>query len=296
MTEPVLSIIVPAVNRYSDLRDSLTAALAQTIPVDIIVVDRLGPHIREALARDFPAVTVLPMPFDATIPAMRELGIARAKTPFIGVIEDHVILPPDWGERMLAALDEGYDVVGGSIENAATETLIDWASFLCEYSASLPPLPSGPSNGVPGNNVVYRSETLRRYESVLAEHRWENRLHDAMRVDGVVLMMRPDIVVGHKMHYTFKLYLTQRFLYSRSYAGGRVAGESMPKRLIYAGATAILPPLLFYRTVSRIVSKKKHLGELVKSLPMLAVFVVSWALGETVGYLLGPGTAMSKVR
>ena len=56
-----------------------------------------------------------------------------------------------------------------------------------------------------------------------------------------------------------------------------------------------LPPLLFYRTVSRVLSKRRHRAELVRSLPLLAVFVVSWAFGEMVGYVAGPGDSLAKV-
>lgn len=70
---------------------------------------------------------------------------------------------------MLDELANGQDVVAGSISNSATESFMDWAAFLCEYSGSLPPLPAGPADGVPGNNVVYRKEVLDRYKDTLAE-------------------------------------------------------------------------------------------------------------------------------
>ncbi len=292
-----LSVIVPSVNSYRDLDGCLQALRAMAdVTTEIIVVDRLGYHVCEYLRREYPEIIVLPVPGDTTIPAMRMIGIERASAPFVGVIEDHVLVPPDWGRRMLDELAAGQDVVAGSIENAATDTLVDWGAFLCEYSGSLPPLPEGPAEGVPGNNVVYRKEVLDRYKDVLAECKWENNLHDAMRRDGIILMMRPQIMVGHKMHYSFRLYMEQRFLYSRSYAGARVAGQPMSKKLYFAAAACALPPVLLYRTVQRIVSKKKHVGLLMKSMPLQGAFVCSWALGEAVGGLLGPGNALSKVR
>ena len=297
MSDPDLSVIIPSVNSYDDLHSCLTALAAQTSAVaEVIVVDRLGDALRTAARQDFPDIILLPVAGDTTIPEMRAVGIAAATAPAVAVIEDHVIVPPDWARRMLDALAEGHDVVGGAIENAATETLMDWAAFLCEYSASLPPLPAGPSGGVPGNNVIYRKEVLDRYSDVLAQHNWENHLHDAMKADGIELIMRPDIVVGHKMHYTFWLYFSQRFLYSRSYAGARVAGAPLSRRLAMGAAAFALPPLMFYRTVQRILSKGKHLGYLVKSLPLLIPFCISWGAGEIAGYWFGPGKSLSKVR
>ncbi len=297
MRTPDFSVIIPSVNSYDDLHGCLKALDAQTSAVaEVIVVDRLGDALRAAAQRDFPAIIILPVASGTTIPEMRAVGIAAATAPAIAVIEDHVIVPPDWARRMLDMLAEGNDVVGGAIENAATESLMDWAAFLCEYSASLPPLPSGPSGGVPGNNVIYRKEVLDRYTDVLAQHNWENHLHDAMRADGIELIMRPDIVVGHKMHYTFWLYFSQRFLYSRSYAAARVADAPLSRRLAMGAAAFALPPMMYWRTVSRIYSKRKHLGHLVRSLPLLVPFCISWGAGEIVGYWFGAGKSLSKVR
>jgi hypothetical protein len=74
-----------------------------------------------------------------------------------------------------------------------------------------------------------------------------------------------------------------------------VKGAPVTKRLAYAAAALALPPLLFYRTLSRVVSKGRHRAELVRSIPLLALFVSSWAIGEMVGYAAGPGDSLEKV-
>jgi len=297
MTGPELAVVVPSVNGFDDLRGCLGALGCQeNVDVEIIVVDRLGEDLREKVRDEFPKVLVFGMATDSTIPEMRAFAFLQAKAPAVAVIEDHVIVPPSWARQLLDALGPEADVVGGSIENAATDTLIDWASFLCEYSACLPPLPAGEATWLPGNNIIYRRELLERYRPVIEEGKWENRLHDAMRADGIKLICRPDIVVGHKMHYTFSLYLSQRYLYARSYAGARISGASLVMRLAYGSAAFCLPPVLFYRTVRQIFAKRRHLGYLVASLPLLAIFVTSWGFGEVVGSWFGGGTSLSKVR
>jgi hypothetical protein len=172
---------------------------------------------------------------------------------------------------------------------------VDWAAFLCEYSHCLLPLPAGPSHWVTGNNVVYPRELLRRYRDRLTPERWENQLHDALRQDGVTLVCRPDIVVGHKKHYSVAEYVEQRFLYARSYAGARLACAGRVRRLLYGVAAFVLPPVLLGRIVVRVLAKKRHRGELVRSLPLLAVFVTAWAAGEVVGAWRGAGDAMERV-
>jgi hypothetical protein len=214
----------------------------------------------------------------------------------VAVIEDHVLVPPGWAKAMLAHLDRGEDVIGGAVENAATEKLVDWAAFLCEYSQLLPPLAAGPVDGITGNNTVYRRAVLARYRGVWQAGRWENYLHDAMRRDGVVLHQHPEIVVGHKMHYTVGLYLSQRYIYARSYAGARVTGAPLWRRLAYGAAAFLLPPLLFRRVTGTVWAKRRHRRELLRSLPLLALFVTAWGAGEVIGYWFGPGDALSRVR
>jgi glycosyltransferase involved in cell wall biosynthesis len=297
MASPQLSVLVPSVNGLGDLLGCLAALTQQqSIALEVVVIDRLGEEVRSVVRSRFPDVVVVPTGPDTTIPEMRALGFDQARGDAIAVIEDHVIVPPTWGRALLDALTDGNSVVGGSVENAATETVLDWAAFLCEYSACLPPLPAGEASWLPGNNVVYPRQLVRAYRPVIGEGRWENRLHDAMRADGVRLLCRPEIVVGHKKHYTFGEYLSQRYLYARSYAGTRVQGAPALRRFAFGAAALALPPLLFYRTVSRVVSKRRHLGHLFASLPLLAVFVASWGVGEIVGYWFGAGNALSKVQ
>ena len=298
MAAPALSVVVPSVNGFDDLSGTLEALERQRADVvlEVLVVDRLGPALRQLVASRFPLVRMLEVDADATIPHMRAVAFAAATAPAVAVLEDHVIVPDGWAKAMLRAQTPSTPVVAGAVENAATEHLVDWAAYLCEYSHCTPPLPAGPADWLTGNNVVYPRELLERYRTIIESGAWENRLHDAFKADGIPLTCRPEIVVGHKMHYSIGLYMSQRYLYSRSYAGARAEGAGFAKRMAMGAASLALPPLLFWRTVSRIRAKGRHTGDLVRSLPLLALFVVAWAAGEAVGYVAGPGDSLSKVR
>lgn len=293
-----LSVIIPSVNSYDDLDGCLKALeTGQGARIEIIVADRLGEQARHFIRREHPGVTVIPVAPDTSIPRMRAIAIRKASAPAVAVIEDHVIVPPGWARAMLDALATAGDAVGGTVDNAATGTWVDWSAFLCEYSATLPPLPAGPADWLPGNNVIYRTETLRRLAPVLDEDKWENRLHDAIRSAGGTLTRRPEIVVGHKMHYSFGLYMAQRYLYSRSYAGARSVTMPWSRRLpMGLAALVLLPPMMFLRTIRNVRSKGRHRRELLQALPLLVPFCLSWGAGEAVGYLFGPGKALSRVR
>lgn len=297
MTQHQISVVIPCVNSLSDFRGCVAALQNQTGPQpEIIAVIRLGPDFIRDVETEFPDVNILAVPEDATIPQMRATGIRAATADAIGVIEDHVLVPPNWTRRMLDEIAAGSDVVAGPVDNEAKETLIDWAAFLCEYSAVLPPLNDGPSDWLPGNNTVYRRDVLERFDALLDDGKWENHLHDHMRADGISMTLRNDIVSGHKMHYTFGLYLTQRYLYSKSFAGARVSEESSGKRLIMGLVAFALPPIVYYRVVRNVITKGRHVRRLWPSLPLLVPFSLSWGLGEVAGYWFGAGRSLSKVR
>lgn len=297
MDTPDLSVVIPAVNTWSDLEDALHALHRQDggLRLEILVVDRLGDTVREPLRRAFPDVILLTVPADTTIPRMRALAFAQARADVVGVIEDHVIVPPDWAVRMLQAHARGDMVVGGSVANAATERLVDWAAFLCEYSHCLTPPPAGPAPWVTGNNVTYRRALLERFADVIAQGRWENALHDALREAGVTLVSRPDIVVGHKRHYTVGEYAEQRYLYSRAFAAMRVAGASAARRLAFGCAALALPPLVLWRVVRNVLASGRHRPQLMRSIPLLLVFAAAWGWGEAMGYWRGDGGALARV-
>ena len=294
---PLLSVVVPSVNGTSDMLDCLSALAAEAarVPLEVLVVDRVGPALRAEVARQHPWVRIIEAARGTPIPDLRAMAFSTAVAPVVAVIEDHVHVPPGWATQMLTAQQRGETVVGGAVENAATERLVDWAAFLCEYSHLLPPLPEGPVPTITGNNTTYRRELLERFREATSSGRWEDHLHAVLREHGVQLFCRPEIVVGHKRHYTVREYASQRYLYARSYAAARLAGRKWPVRFVYGAASALLPPLLFSRIAGRVWSRPPYRPVLLRSAPLLMLFVTAWAAGEVAGAWLGPGDALSRV-
>jgi len=296
MPDPSLSVVVPSVNGWSDLGPCLAALDAEraTLAIEVIVPDRLGAEVREPLSSEFPWVRIIEVDPDTTIPMMRAAAFDAARAPSVAVIEDHVQVRPGWARSLLSAR-EGTAVIGGGVANAATGRLVDWAAFLCEYSHLLPPLPSGPVEWVTGNNTLYDRDTLMAHRAVTHAGHWENHLHDTLRSKGVALISHPEIVVDHKKHYTFGEYFTQRYLYSRSYAGARVSDASTLRRFVMGCGAMALPPVLLYRVVSRCLRKDVPRSLVWRCVPLLVLFVSAWGAGEVVGSWRGAGDSLERV-
>jgi hypothetical protein len=295
---PDLTVVVPSVNGWADLEGCLAALAGQNgaAVVETIVADRVGASVREPLRARYPEVRLLEAPPGTSIPRLRAMAFQAARAPVVGVLEDHVLVPRDWAARMLEAHREGAQAVGGAVRNAACERYVDVAAFLTEYSHCLVPPPAGAARWLTGNNVTYRRELLERFRPVIEREGWENLLHDAMRESGVPLTCRPDIAVGHKKHYSAWEYTSQRFLYSRSYAGARLRGAGPARRLIYGLAAFALPPLLLLRIARNVRRSGAHGRDLALALPLVLLWVAAWAAGEVAGYWFGPGDALGKVR
>ena len=294
---PALTVVVPSVNGWGDLRGCLEALDREraSLPMEVIVPERCGREVREAIASVFPWVRTLPVPVGTPIPVMRAAAFAAAVAPTVAVIEDHVLVPSGWVRRISEARTDRARVVGGGVINAATKSTVDWAAFLCEYSQSARSAPPGPAIWLTGNNTAYDRALLMEFQSEIASGRWEDHLHDAMRRRGVTLWSRPDIVVQHKKHYTIREYAGQRFLISRAYAGTKLVDADPVRRFAYVLRTLVLPPVLLWRIVTRTLRSGTLRVPLLRALPLIAFFVIVWGAGEATGALAGEGDALARV-
>lgn len=296
---PEISVVIASVNGLPYPLDCLEALAAQEggPPAEVVLADCTGPATVAMVRERFPDVRILEFTERKSVPWLRAAGIRAARGRLVAVTEDHCVPRPDWCRRLVdVQRRSGWAAVGGGVVNDSTRRVVDWAVFFCEYSQHMAPVPSGVSEFIPGMNVVYDMEVLAPMLPAFEEGLWENFLHDRLRDGGFVLGMDADIVVGHKKHFTIPMFLSERFHYSRSFAGMRVAGAPLKTRLAWAGASFLLPPLLVARLTRNVVRRRRHLGWYLRSFPLVVLFSVMWAIGELAGYLTGPGDSLLRVR
>ena len=292
---PLVSVVIPSVTGLPAIADCLEALSRQDSEgqAQVLVVDRCGEETRAALRRRFPSVEVIAADPGTSIPALRAAGMARARGRMVAILEDHCDVAPGWLAAVARQHAAGAAAVGGAVENGSVDRTVDWAAFFCEYARFMPPVPRGVVGEITGNNSVYARAVLDRVgpEAEL----WETFLHARLRALGVPLLSDPDLAVTHKKSFGYVQFLGQRYHYSRSYAAMRLRGAPAWKRAAYACATPLLPPLLIGRIGLTVARKRRHGAPFLRSLPVLATFVVSWAVGEAMGAVLGPGRSLEKV-
>src|SRR5437764_4560491 len=161
---PHLSVVIASVNGYPWLAECLLSLERQTARarLEVIVVDRLGDGPAEQVAADFPGVRVVRAACDRSVPRLRGQGLRLARGEVVAITEDHVVAPPGWAAAILDAHARypSAAAIGGPVDNQRTQSALDWASFLCEYSEFLPPVAAGVSAAIPGMNTSYKRRAI----------------------------------------------------------------------------------------------------------------------------------------
>jgi glycosyltransferase involved in cell wall biosynthesis len=297
MSNPKLSIIVascvgsPFINRCLE---SLEKQI-ENEEIECIVIDRVGEKVADMIERDFPWTKVLRRPAGESVPDLRRYGIEQARADYIAIIEEHCVAREDWVRTILNIIKEPVAAVGGVVEDANYERLMDWAVYFTEYNSYMPPAERGAAADVCAANCVYRRELLLKYLPPSGSGYWEAGLNHKLKEAGEEFVSEPDLVVYHTGPFGLFYYLHQRFLFSRAFAGTRRESVSKVFRAAYLFLAPLLIPLLWARTATRVFSKKQHIGKFLQVTPHMIPITATYVAGEAVGFLAGHGDALSKI-
>lgn len=294
---PKLSVVIASTHSADSLADCIASFVNQpgADEIELIIAESSNHRRAEQLRSAYPSVRVLHFDEPKSIPELRAIGLLNARGAIVAMTEDHCLADTHWVANVLRAHQSPHWVIGGAVENAATERLIDWAVFFCEYGRYMLPIAPGPTADLPGPNVSYKREALERFGDLLEAATWEPLWHGRLLSQGVQLINDPNLVMYHRKHFTMRGFLSERYHYARSFAGARVADASVMKRWLFAWATPILPMLLFARITLRAWRKGRHRRELLLSLPYIVLFTLSGSFGELIGYLRGPGDSLLRI-
>ena len=293
---PRFSVVIASVNGLGCIVECLEKleALPERSQMEIIVLDRRTDNTAQVIAERFPSVVLFKGLTGKSIPELRWQGMQAAEGEIVAIIEDHCMVTPGWAAEILRRVGSEFAIAGGPVENGSTERIVDWAFFLAEYGPCMPPLPEGEAESVPGNNAAYRRRFLPLNEPVWATM-WESFLQKELRKRGLRIFLSSAMLIHHKKSFGVGEMLEQRFLYSRSFAAMRAGQMTATERWRFAVLSLALPPVLLWRIWRCISQKRRNQKEFLLGLPIIVLFVISWALGEIVGYVAGTGDSLARV-
>lgn len=263
--------------------------------MEVIVVDTTGSLTVEDLGGVSPGgVRLIPAP-GADVAVARAVGAQATRGELVALTEDLCRIPPDWCARLLRARAAGHRAFGGPIVNGSFRAPRDWAAYLLEYSALMPPLASGPTDSLPGMNAAYERTLLEDFPNATL---CEPILNGRLRERGVALYLDGELVVRFEQGFGVGQFSRHCFVSGRTFATLRMARAGMVSRAAYAfAAVTVLPLILSARIGARVVARRRaRLASLAAS-PWVALYATAWALGEAGGALTareGRPTTMPK--
>jgi hypothetical protein len=288
---PAVSVVVPSVSGTGAILDCLDALADQegAEPPEVLVVDRAGEATRAAIRNRFPRARVLAMDGGAPLPDMRARGVAEARGGMIAILGEHLRPARSWLRAIAEAQAQGRDAIGGPVDQGRGASAAEWAFFLSEYGRFMPPLPASGGTPLAGSNSAYRRSALDRVGARSGRPLWDGDLAARLSAEGMDVGCHAAFAVRNEKRLDAARLLVQRHHCSRTGAAHRTAGWPGWKRLAFAVATPLLPPLLLARIARTVLGRGRCRLALLRALPLLAAVCVVWASGEAVGALCGAG-------
>ncbi len=303
ITSPDFSILIGMVSTEDERRilEALDMLRQQQghHTYEVIIGDRRNDDVSAVIRESYSEVKLLPAASGTTLPVLRTSALEQASGKYIIVTEDHCVPSIDWLSSIFQAFKNLSDetvAVGGCIENGVCDRSFDWATFFCEYSSFLQPVYEGFGNNLPGMNIAYKKEVFVDVDrEILTSGFWETTLHPQLVKQGFKLFSTNKIKLVHSKKFTLGLFMRQRFIYSRYYAGLRYKSSQYFHRFFAFCATVFLPPLLLYRMSRQIFVKERFRMKLFSASPYLVLFIITWAAGEMWGYMFGANEALAAI-
>jgi hypothetical protein len=233
----------------------------------------------------------------ASIFQARQMGYQLANGPIVAITEDHCRVRPDWALRLRGVLEARPEAiaVGGSVENAATESTLDWASYLIVQGPLIPPMESGPVMRLAGAvNAAYRRAALQDVDDFdglgAMDHLHQQRLRHA----GATLIADDSIRVLHDQSLGVRGTIAIHFHAGRTFAGFLRHRMDARAWLRFAGV-AFIPYMRFARTVG-LARSRGYLPIVRRVWPAMLLLLFCQAAGHLAGFVGGPGDSPGRVQ
>jgi hypothetical protein len=277
---PRLTVVVAA----TDSADAVARCIAdlQSDSTELVVAADPG---RVARPSNSPARAIwIEAEPGALAPRLRRLGLDRASAPVVAFTEDSCRLDPGWADAWVGAFEDASLVAAtGHVRLADRAGRLDRAVFLCEYAPFLPRAGSSEPR-VPlrlaGNNFAARREWI---SGVTLGDVHEGEIRAAA---GAAVLNAPNASAIHVRSYTIREAFGDRAAFGREYGSRRSRGASGTHRVL----GLVSGPAVFVIQLVRLIAIlgiKHRLKAFAGDLPLTALLLAAWSVGEWLGWVEG---------
>jgi hypothetical protein len=219
----------------------------------------------------------------------RARGVHHARGEYLVLAEDHCVPDPDFARAILDRLAEGWDAAGPALR-PGNRTLWAGASFLIGYGEWMRPVDSGPSPVLCGWNGTFRTESLQGIplDELAREMRVGAFLVPRLARAGARFFLESQAQMRHFDPPGCWREWVLMSIVGLGFGAVRTRTWSWPARLAYALAWPAVGLLHAKRAFVHYRRAGRAGGLAPAHLLAAAHLALIWALGESVGALLGP--------
>jgi hypothetical protein len=216
------------------------------------------------------------------VPLQEARGIAArtARAPHVFVGETHCFPEPGWGRAILAAHEEGWDVVVPAMTNANPGSTLSCAAFLLSYGRFAAPASQHELDAVPTHNAsIPRDSVAAHFDS-----RWG--FADVAHDEGERIVLAPAARMAHLNVTGRRDWLRELYGAGRLYGADRSRGWPPARRFAYAAAAPLLPFVQVAHALRRTgIGRFRSLPPL--TLPAMLLGSAASIAGEVAAYAVG---------
>ncbi len=287
---PDISVILVTPDRYHTLRKTMgflhRQSIRERMEVVIVAPSAAGLEFDPAEVPGFFAVRVVEFDGGRDYARAKVAGVLVSTAPIVAFGEDHCYPAPNWARYLVERHREDYAVVCGAFVNPNPRTALSWAQMFCEYGTFMEPHPGGELDMLAGNNSAYKRDVLlacgdRMAEMLDSECVFHWQLHAA----GRRLYLEPRARSFHLNMSRLGPFCNVALHAGGLFAHARVQGWNWPRRLLYAGASPLIPFVRFARSVANIRRCRMSGPPLGKVVAGIFLLLGCSAAGECLGYL-----------
>lgn len=274
------SVVVAAIEASRSIARCLDSIGDSCIGIDteIIIVSAGHDSAVDAAAAKLKHARVVPLEAASLVPQLWAEGITASSGRIVALLTAHCSVSARWASSMRGCLSDGAAAAGGPIELMRDASVLDAAIYFLRYS---PFITDPGANHIAGENAAYVRAAL---PAAWSRERafWEVNVNREIVAAGGGIVWCPDASVEFGRSFTFSSICRHRFEHGRLFGIERVRlrGE---RRARVVAASPIVPFVLAFRSLARVVRSRRYLGRFIVSLPLLLVIAVCWAAGEAKG-------------
>lgn len=278
------SVVVASFSGEAALRSCLDSLERQHGDAEVIVSAAAEPATLAGLRSSYAWAEFLPAGAATSVFQLRARGLARARGEVAVLLEDHCRVGEGWLDALAGLVERDGGFAGGPVESGAGPSLADFALYLVEYGALMPP--ARDAGAILAVNAAYDRRALESCAAVWGDGFHDNEVHDALRVAGQVPRLAAGATVRSHLRWPLSRALAHLFHGGARFGSYRRRRWSPSYRLLRILAAPIVPFVLIARLAGRVAGRRpRALPRFVLALPCVLCLVASWCAGELVGYV-----------